>query len=79
MVIDYDGKGGCECTFSIATLVAYEQEFGRDMIQDVLGRVAVRDEDGTTVVDFRDTNWTATTRALWAAIKTANPKTQHYS
>ena len=80
MVIDYDGKGGGECVFSLKTLVIYEQEFGRDLIQDVIGRVSVRDdEEGTTLLDLRDTNWTATVRALWAALKTADPALPHFS
>ena len=80
MVVDYDGKGGGEVLFSVETLVTYEQEFGRDMIQDIIGRVALRDdEEGTTLLDFRDTNWTAVTRALWAGLKTADPRVPSFS
>lgn len=74
--------------FSIETLVIYEEAFERDLLQDVLGRVKVDTKEeleaaedaanGIYTVDYTTTNWTAITRALWAAIKVANPATPNY-
>ena len=75
MVIDY-GSGDVEVLVSPWSLVIYEQEFHSDMIQDVLGKVVVRnedDEDGAIAVfDYRDVNWTSYVKALWACMKAAD-------
>lgn len=59
------------------TPVLYEQEFGKDMIADVFGRIALREDDAPqdgeiAVLNFKDTNWTASIRAFWACLKTAD-------
>lgn len=81
MLIDY-GKGEKEAILSVETMTVYEQEFGRDIIQDLFGRVVVRkeqhEEDVEFAVDYRDTNWTAIVRVLWAALKTADGSTPSY-
>lgn len=66
------------------TPVLYEQEFGKDMIADVFGRVAFREDDmlqdgEIAVMDFRDTNWTASIRALWACMKTADDSVEPFN
>lgn len=74
MKLDF-GYGEQEVICSITTLMVYEQEFKRDLIQDLFGRMVLRDEteeEGEFVLDFRDTNWTALIRVLWAALKTAD-------
>lgn len=59
------------------TPVLYEQEFGKDMIQDVFGRISFGQDDVVKdgevfVMNFTNTNWTASIRALWACLKTAD-------
>lgn len=75
MIIDY-GRGDAEVFVSPWTLVIYEQEFKADMIQDLFGKVVVRDEEeeegAVTVFDYRDTNWTSVAKALWACLKAAD-------
>lgn len=65
-----------EATFY--TLVIYEQEFKKDLIKDVYGRIdvtkAVRnfDEDGNVIaMDYTVDNWVAYPRAFWAMLKTS--------
>ncbi len=73
------GEEDFEATMGVGTLVAYEEEFGRDLIQDVFGKVKVEDpkkaeEDGLVMVlDYTQTEWTALLRVAWAAIRTADP------
>lgn len=76
MRIDY-GRGPEEAVLSVHTLMLYEQEFnGADMIQDYYGLSIARKQeygdDVETVLDFRNVNWTALVRVLWAALKTAD-------
>lgn len=75
MVIDY-GSGEVEVLVTPWTLVIYEQEFQSDMVQDVLGKVVVRNEESEegaiTVFDYRDVNWTSYIKALWACMKAAD-------
>lgn len=85
-----------EGILSIETLMVYEEEFGRDLIQDYFGKVEVRRsdlkdilpeedapvEDDSSIeeeqddvlfsIDYTTTNWTAITRVLWAALRTAD-------
>lgn len=83
MLLDY-GCGEKELVYSVETLLVYEQEFGgADMIKDLFGRVVVRSnhaDDGDVVLalDYRDTNWTAALKALWAGEKTADPATPSF-
>lgn len=80
MKLDY-GSGERELVYSVETLLIYEQEFGgADMIKDLFGRVVVRSkadqgDDVILALDYRDTNWTAALKALWAGEKTADPDT----
>lgn len=65
------------------TALLYEQEFSRDMLKDFFGVQAIKDpveDDGGVVsVDFTQVNWTAASKALWAALKTADDATEPYS
>lgn len=77
MLIDF-GCGEVEATPCVKTLVIYEQEFGSDMVQDLFGRETVRRTDDSDVLfafDYRDFEWTAALKALWASVKTADPST----
>ena len=68
-------KGKC----TVHTLMIYEQEFdGRDMIKDLFGKVRQPDSDDNLVMDYTNTNWTATLRALWAMLKTQNADTPSF-
>jgi len=77
--IDYENDGTQhEYEATTYTLVLYEQEFKRDMIKDVFGRIDVRaaaqnfDEDGNMVaMDYTIDNWNAELRAFWAMLKTS--------
>lgn len=75
MLIDY-GRGEEEAVISVATMMVYEQQFHSDIIQDLFGRSVIRrkddSEDILLEVDYRDVNWTALVRVLWAALKTAD-------
>lgn len=74
MLIDY-GCGPLEARMGVKTMTVYEQEFGRDIIQDLFGRAVIRkqaEDDVEFSVDYRDTNWTALVRVLWAALRTAD-------
>lgn len=60
------------------TLMVYEQEFKRDMIKDVFGRIDISgaaqniDEEGNVrYIDYTIDNWTAYPRALWAMLRTS--------
>ena len=78
MKFDY-GNGEIEIEISFYALLVYEQEFGGDMIQDLFGRIVINQEDsGEIALDYTQTNWTATTKALWACAKTANDNVQPY-
>lgn len=83
MKVDF-GQGEKEALVSVWTLSIYEQEFGSDMIQDLFGEEVVKadNEDDDNVIfkfDYHDFNWTAATKALWAALKCADPDTQPYA
>lgn len=76
--IDFDGSGEHEILATAYTTVIYEQEFHRDIIKDVFGRVDLRqaaanyDEDGVALaIDFTLDDWNAELRALWALLRTA--------
>lgn len=84
MVIDY-GYGEREFCISAAAAMEYEQQFGRDIVQDLFGRVEVTAEqladalgegDGEVLtMDFTQTNWTACIRALWAGERAVDART----
>lgn len=64
-----------EIKLSFYTLYLYEQEFGSDMIKDTIGIIRVEKEkkdSGVVELNFKNTNWTALTKALWAACKCAD-------
>ncbi len=77
--VDYEHNGvEREYEATTYTLVVYEQEFKRDLIKDVYGRIDTRrgasvfDEDGNIVVaDYTYDNWTDELRAFWAMLKTS--------
>ena len=76
--LDFDGSGEQEILATAYTVVLYEQEFKRDIIKDVFGRIDLRkaganvDENGNVVVlDYTMDDWNAELRALWALLKTA--------
>ena len=81
MRIDYDGTGEKDIVLNLPAAVIYEHEFHSDMFQDVIGRVVIRhddDEDGTLLMDYRDVNWTAIMKALWAGLKAADDSTPSF-
>lgn len=57
---------------SVLTLMLYEQEFGKGLIEDLFGKVENVAQDEDVVIDFTATNWTAMARVLWACLKTAD-------
>lgn len=77
--VDYENNGvEREYEATTYTLVVYEQEFGKDLIKDVFGRIDVRkaienfDSEGNMVVmDYTVDNWNAELRAFWAMLKTS--------
>lgn len=72
---DYDGSGKeHEVLFSAYTLMVYEQEFKKGLIEDVYGRVEVpqRDPNTTVLMDYSIDNWQSYLRALWAGLKAAS-------
>ena len=77
--IDYENNGTeHEYEASTYTLVIYEQEFKKDLIKDVFGRIDIRnaaqnfDEDGNMVaMDYTIDNWMGELRAFWAMLKTS--------
>lgn len=79
--ISIDGKKVAgEVTFETAIL--YEQQFGSEMLSDLLGKqtsgangVTTIDDDGSMTIDFTIVPWNAVLKTLWAAIKTKDPKT----
>ena len=79
-----------EVTFYTAQL--YEMEFQSDMLRDILGvqerggavELEFEEVDGESVpvvakIDFTKVSWSAVMKALWAAIKTADPMTPSYA
>jgi len=92
--VTIDGKKvQAEVSFQTATI--YESEFGGDLLQDVMGAhksgedsiveyKIVENADGEADVevlgfDFTRVNWGCLLKALWAAIKTANPAVSGYA
>lgn len=77
--IDYENDGTeHEYEATTYTLMLYEQEFKRDLIKDVFGRIDIRnaaknfDEDGNMVaMDYTIDNWMAELRAFWAMLRTS--------
>ena len=82
MELTINGKK-IEAIFSLETLVLYEEEFGRDLIQDVMGKATLdpkkeaeeqaNAQNGIITIDYTQTNWTGCIRALWAGMKIADP------
>lgn len=77
--IDYENNGTeHEYEATTYTLVVYEQEFKKDLIKDVFGRVSLVDagrnidENGNVIaMDFTIDNWMADLRAFWAMLRTS--------
>ena len=77
--VDYENNGvEREYEATTYTLVVYEQEFGRDLIKDVFGRIDVTqalrniDSDGNVIaMDYTVDNWSSYPRAFWAMLKTS--------
>ncbi len=77
--IDYENNGTeHEYEASTYTLVIYEQEFKKDLIKDVFGRIDIRnaaknfDDDGNMIaMDYTIDNWMGELRAFWAMLKTS--------
>lgn len=78
--IDYEADGTeHEYEATTYTLMVYEQEFKKDLIKDVFGRIDTRqaqnnfDEDGNLVAwDYTIENWNAELRAFWAMLRTSS-------
>ena len=80
-----------EAKATFYTAYLYEMEFRSDLIRDLFGvqtaeqpleieRTGDGDDDYRIVkIDFTKVNWTVVAKALWAAVKTANPATPAYS
>lgn len=72
-----------EVTFYTSYL--YEAEFRSDLIKDLFGMqesedpVSLDGSDKIVSIDFTKTNWIATMKVLWAALKTANPSTPSFA
>ena len=64
---------------SAYTFVVYEQEFGSDLLADVLGKVAVNDDDTELYLDFTQTSWSKVSRAAWAMAKTVDESIPSYN
>lgn len=81
--VEIDGKQvKADVTFYTAQL--YEAEFRSDMIKDLFGEQTMEPDvemSGGSIVriDFRKTNWLATAKVLWAAVKTADESTPSYT
>jgi len=75
MLYDYDGSGRKhEIVASAHTLMVYEQQFKRGMIEDVFSKVRIDeddfDDDGTILVaDYTIDHWDKYVKALWAMLK----------
>lgn len=75
MLYDYDGSGTeHEVIASAHTLMVYEQQFKRGMIEDVFSRVRIAeddfDDDGTLLVaDYTIDHWDKYVKALWAMLR----------
>ena len=75
MLYDYDGSGReRELCISAHTLMVYEQQFKRDMLKDVFGRITISedvvDDDGKVLIaDYTQDNWTNYLKALWAMLR----------
>lgn len=78
--IDYEADGTeHEYEATTYTLMVYEQEFKKDLIKDVFGRIDTRqarsnfDEEGNLVAwDYTIENWNAELRAFWAMLRTSS-------
>lgn len=76
-------EGTYDAEVSFYTAVLYEQEFCKDMLQDFFGVQGTEgpigvDGDAIVTIDFTKVNWGAATKALWAAMKTADPSIPSY-
>ena len=81
--VEIDGKK-VKGEVSFYTAQLYEAEFKTDLIQDFFGVVddgaALSMEDGHVLrIDFTKTNWLATAKVLWAAVKTADEYAPNYT
>lgn len=79
---EIDGKK-TKAEVSFYTAYLYEAEFQRDLIKDFLGvqdsEVPVEfDGEAVVKIDFTRIDWNASSRALWAAVKTANAGAPSY-
>ncbi|MBR3327913.1 MAG: hypothetical protein IKG22_11390 [Atopobiaceae bacterium] len=80
-----------EAKATFYTAYIYEMEFRSDLIRDLFGvqtaeqaleieRTGDGEDDYRIVkIDFTKVNWTVVAKALWAAVKTADPSTPSYS
>lgn len=72
-----------EAEVSFYTAQIYEAEFRADIIKDLFGEQDLSspfelDGDEVVKIDFTTVNWLAMTKALWAALKTADDSTPGY-
>ena len=91
--VTIDGKK-VKAEMSFQTAIIYENEFGGDLLQDVMGAHKA-DEEGiveyrtvegangevdveVTGCDFTRVNWSCLLKALWASVKTADPSVSGY-
>lgn len=70
---------------SFYTAQLYEAEFQADLIKDFFGvqanegMLTTDDEGDIATIDFTKINWLAATKAMWAAIKTADDSAPSYT
>ena len=81
--VEIDGKK-VKAEISFYTAQLYESEFGRDIVKDIFGVVdggsPVSVQNGVIAkIDFTKIEWLAVTRALWAAVKTADENVGSYN
>lgn len=82
--VSIDGKKA-KAEVSFHTAVLYEAEFRKDLLKDFFGdalkaseQVELDDDMNVVGIDFEKINWSAATRALWAALKTADESVPNY-
>ena len=80
---DMDGEK-VTADVSFYTALIYESEFRSDVIQDLFGAVGEDsgefkfDQGNLVAIDFTKVSWLSVAKALWSAVKTADPSTPSY-
>lgn len=72
----FEGK---ELTPSVYTLAVYEQEFGKDMLQDLFGGMPVYEDGASDMSLVASVGWLTACRVLWALCRTADDATPSFA